>query len=623
MCFSLNGQRERTKMRNLCIVANIDNRFRMNKFSLSSTIACRLLSLILLTLAGHAAHSQQIRYFPPFDKPVGQATQLQVVGKVGDHYLIYYANPEEAPELLVYDSVSQASFSTPLSFIDPTTTKLVNLLPAGNHLCLIIQEIKNGKHYSRSMLLDKDGQPLKDAFLIDSSRVDVFGSSVFYNILVSPDKQKVALYRIVRGFSSSQIFFTGVLLSNKGERIGNNSFYITINEELETTEPPFMNNDGVFFIAVHDKAGNYKLGSSLRLFQSNFLNQPPRIAEYYFKENKPVDLMMNWQEGKNRLVMGGTYANFYTKNLEGSFTLFWDKDLKKPDTVMYAAMDKRFKKDLKNKVYSIPMNEAINQLQLRYFKVTADGTTTLLMDMFNNFSFFKNTIYANMPTASNRQSNVANNGGNPTSALNAGNSYSNQTINNSTTRTLYNDRASSAIAGQRGRNLQLPSTDMQQPPQPPSLNQMNRNTPQPPAADATTAYAAPISTRDAGDVLMRYKTLDYKSVVFFRNGATGQVSRNWIHNLYVPGTPFASVGVLPFANSQIGLINYEVNAKNMPFLKLNRIGPDGKWQSEIPDKPGKPLLFYRKNMIYCGEQLMLTLYNDPESGTTGIAEISW
>ncbi len=583
-------------------------------------------SLLLLLLLQHAVAAQQVRYFTPIDRIIDNNSQLQVVGKVQGQYLVYHSGTQDGPELFSYDSATGASREIDLPFIDPASTRLVNMVAEPDKLFMIIQEVRNGKHYCKTTLLDASGQLLRDPLIIDSSRMDIFGSAAFYHILVSPDKKQKVLYRIVRGFSNTQIFFSGIQLDDNGRILGNTSFYIPFNEEQEVTDDPFLNNDGMMFLPVHDRASNYKLGSTLRLYQSQFRNSPPKITEYYFKENKPVELVLTWQEEKNRLAMGGTYLNFYTKDLEGALALVWDKQVSRPDTVIFLPLEKKFKKSLKNKVYSIPLDETVNSLQMRYLNVQADGSIILLMDMFNNFSFYRNGVFVNVNNTRNPNTNNS-------SSNNPFQNNSSQFIQQ-TIQTRTNDRASTGTTGQRGPRSSgnatavAPLMDMTNPPQSPSLTAANRisnannNTINPPA-DPFAGFSAPITAKDAGDVMLRYKNMDYKSVVLFRDGKTGALTRTWNHHLFVPGTPFTNIAILPPTSNKISLLNYEVNGKNIPYLRQSTVGPDGNWTSTQPDKAGHPLLFFKRNYMHCDAHSLITLYNDPSSGETGLAVVNY
>jgi hypothetical protein len=92
--------------------------------------------------------------------------------------------------------------------------------------------------------------------------------------------------------------------------------------------------------------------------------------------------------------------------------------------------------------------------------------------------------------------------------------------------------------------------------------------------------------------------------------------------LYVPGTPFTDILILPSDSGQIKLLNYEVSRKNIPYLN-STLFKMNTTTSLLVSNPGQPLLFFKKNIVWWGKNRILTLYEDAENGRIGLAEVRW
>ncbi len=584
-----------------------------------SKLPQKLVYFLVLTGSCYHSMAQSVQYFPPFDMPVSVSQILQLAGKVENNYLLYHYQPGAIPELMLFNEQGQIAGIRSLNFIRPGFASRVNMVTLPDRLNLIVQEIRENKHYVFVAGLNKDGKLWEPIHYIDSTRIDLYGAAVFYNVISSADKKYSLLYRIIQGFSSFQILFNGILLNEKNEILGSAGFYIPFNTELESTDIPLLNNQGIVFLPVFDKATNFRLGTSLRIFQTAFQNKPPVVTEIYLKENKPCELLLDWYAAKNQLVIGGLYYNFYSKNIEGFIAGFITPGTSNADTIIYFSLDKSFKKGLKNRIYGLSTNEAVNTLQSRYFKVDAKGGVILLADMFTNSSYYSNSLFTGFPNSGTTSDGYLPQNTRPNSMRNQPGTLNNQQLErdiaagrNTTTipsnRSNFSDRASGTNQGRNRTSL---------PPNPPTeyfINSQNSRLNNP--------FNFTPSTSAAGDVLARNKSLDYKSVFFSIDASHTKKWKNWTRSLFVPGTLYSNVIILSDENS-IGLLNYEINNRNKPYLVSQKFENEEKIIKQVVDNAGNPILFYKKNAVHLGNSSLLTLYADEEQNKVGLAIIKW
>ena len=580
----------------------------MNKFIFRRTAV--LLSIFFIVVRYHAS-AQTVQYLPPFDFLFGSESYYQLAGKVENNFLLYYNEPASLPSILSFSEDGSLINTAKLDFINPGKTSTVAMVSFPDRLNLVMQEFRNDKLYTIVASLSSMGKLLNTPKIIDSAAIDLYGSAAFSKVISSPNKKYSLLYRIVSGFSSSQILFTGILLSEEGLVKGSTSFYIPFNEELEQPGTVFINNNGTVFLPVFDKYSNYRVGTTLRIYQTGMTSKAPQLTELYLKENKPTELLLDWYEHKKQLVLSGLYHNFYSKRIEGAMAIYLSENKAIPDTVVYIPMEKGFKKELKDHIYNTTMKDAINGLQVRYCKINEDGGLMLLTNMFTNSGLNQKWASPNLPmetpapTAFRQSRRQSSNSQNPQSSLN---SY--RTIS-AGSQPRFNNQDRSATGTNRTRSAQ----DI--------VNQQQLNQSQ--LQNSTDRLSQPIplpNTMETKDLVSMNKTLDYKSVVFTIDSSKTVTSKTWIHNLFIPGTPFSNIIIIPVSNT-IGLLNYELNNKNKPYLISHIFQTNDKPRTVPIGNAGIPMLFHKKNAVLINDHELLTLYSNENETKIGLAIVRW
>lgn len=116
--------------------------------------------------------------------------------------------------------------------------------------------------------------------------------------------------------------------------------------------------------------------------------------------------------------------------------------------------------------------------------------------------------------------------------------------------------------------------------------------------------------------------MDYKTIVFSADSA-GSTWKKWTKNLYVPETPFANILQLADESGSWQIINYEVNQKNIPYLRKVTLEAGSVPLASKMNTPGNSFLFYKSNAILLRTKEIATLYYDPEKQQSGLALIKW
>lgn len=548
-----------------------------------------------------------------------------LIGKMEGKYLFLYSDNEQPTKLVICDENGTKQKERSYDFINDESTIAVNLIPGKDSWNLVVQSVVENKHYTQTVKLNPDGEIIRALTKIDSARYDKLKSAAVYSMTSSRNGNYFLLYRVLRGFSTGKVLLNYLLLNKDGNPLGSKSFYIPFDEQFEILNNIFLAPNGTVYFAVHDKALNYRLGSNLRLYKSDLAIDQPILTEIYLKENKPMELAFDSDPENKFVAIGALYANFYSKEIDGVLTAIIDPSTNKLDTVVYLPMEKEFKKDLKKGISGIKVEELVNNMHLKYFRVNPDRSISVVTDLLSRRDYFDNKGSA-VSYGMQRQRGAV-----PTSGNNAMPSQSFDQMRY--------DIASTQLPGTprsgRTSSSQLSQADLGASPsgnnnvfyqqRPQNMGDWNRQMSRLQSADLNSAdwkSAYESYFQDIYAPALKNNSMVFKSIVFSIDKDHRLLWKTWVSNLYIPETPFTSVTTIPF-NNNVSLINYELSGKNDVFLQQQTFSGDGKVITQQLARRQEPLLFHGGNMLRLSEKEILTLYFDPVRNKVGLASINW
>lgn len=587
-----------------------------------------LIFLVLLTITCKTI-SQQVHFLPSFDVEAREQDRIQLIGKIDSNYYLYIQRPGVGADLLILNDSGQLTKTVPLNFIDQKAGSSVNIVLQGSFINMIVQEIKGNKHFVKTVSLNSNGEQLTEPRNIDSSAYDQYGNHVYYRVLTSPNTRQVLLYRIVSGFSSIQILFNGIILNEQGEKLASNFFYLPFNAEMETVGNLFITDEGKLILPIYDRFDNFRLGTTLKLYYSALKSPIPTMMDFYFKEKKLIELMLDWDESKNRIAIGSLYFDFYSKSIEGAMSIFLQPEINSLDTVIYMPIDKPFKKQLKSKIYNVPSKEVVNALRIRYFDVNEKGEIKILSDLLVNAGMYGKGVPIVQGTNSpfdNRQNYLRTIPTSPGSNTQE-REISNYVIANNTStaiapgsqRTQIADRSSVGTGNTNTNTTSARSSGARLATGQQNLDgNFSRN--QTSMLNTNNANQPLSTSMDARNLALNSKTISYKSVLFQADSTQAIPGKSLSSNFFVPGSEFTNIIIVPGSRG-LGLINYELNPKSNPVLTQFQFNRDGSITQAPIGKSTDPLLFYKRNSIIYEKNNMLSLYVEPQTNRLGLVVV--
>jgi hypothetical protein len=585
----------------------------------------RIFTLLCLSLAVcNNLPAQMIDFHNQFDSSFLPHGNYMLIGKMDGKYLLLYSDEQQPTKLVICDNNGTKLKEKTYDFFNGESTVAVNLIPGKNSWSLIVQSVVENMHYTQTVSLNSDGEIVGDLKKIDSARYDKLRTAAIYSMTSSRNGEYFLMYRVLRGFSTGKVLLNYLLLDKTGNPLGSKSFFIPFDEQFEILNNIFVAPNGSVYFAVHDMALNYRLGSNLRLYKSDLSTDQPVLTEIYLKENKPMELAFDSDPENNFVALGALYANFYSKEIEGIFTAIFNPRTNKLDTVVYLPMEKEFKKDLKKGISGIKVEELVNRMHLKYFRVNPDGSISVVTDLLSQRDYYNNKAGANS-YGKQRQY-----GGASPSNVNAMPSQSFDQLR-------YDIASTQLPMARSGRvsSSQISQSDLGASPtgnnnvfyqqRPANMGDWNKQMLRTQSEDVENAnwksaydsYFEQIYTP-----AIKNNSLVQKSIIFSIDKDRKLLWKTWVPSLYIPETPFTNVTAIPL-NNNVSLINYELTHNQKIFLQQQTFSADGKAVSKPLGKMQQPLLFHEGNMLRLAENEILTLYFDPVRYKLGLASISW
>jgi hypothetical protein len=585
----------------------------------------RIFTLLCLLMAVcNNLSAQMIDFHNQLDSSFIPQGNYLLIGRMDQKYLFLYSDEDQPTKLVICDANGQKLKERTYDFFNGQSTVAVNLIPGKDSWSLIVQSVVENMHYTETVKLNSDGDIIGELKKIDSARYDKLKSAAIYSMTSSRNGEYFLLYRVLSGFSKGKILLNYLLLDKTGNALGTKSFFVPFDEQFETLNNIFLAPNGNVYFALHDKAENYRMGSNLRLYKSEINSEQPTLTEIYLKENKPLELAFDSDPENKYIALGALYSNFYSKEIEGVFTAIFNTSTSNLDTVVYLPMEKDFKKDLKKGVSGIKVEELVNRMHLKYFRVNPDGSISVLTELLSERDYFNNKAGANSFGAQRQRS-----GGSQSNV----NAMPSQAFDQ-----MRYDIASTTLPMTRSGRVsssQLSQSDLGASPsgnnnvfyqqRPANMGDWNKQMLRSQTEDVTSANwqsAYDSYFQQIYATSIKNNSLVQKTIVFSIDKDRKLLWKTWVPSLYIPETPFTNVTALPF-NNNVTLINYELTQNQKIFLQQQTFSADGKPSPKALGTTKQPLLFHGGNMLRLSENEILTLYFDPVRYKLGLASIRW
>lgn len=315
---------------------------------------------------GIQASAQQVYYSQP-EKADSRSTAFEIIGKVGNHILVYKGNRGDYA-ISIYDDHMNPVNRVPLKFQD----NLLNVdFVSYPDKCLMIFQFQHRRYvYCYGMELDQNAQAIHPPVLIDSTDVGLVTiRHRLYSMVHSEDHDQLLVYKINQSRNRTNVFYT-FLLDDNLDLINNSKLDLPMESRRDYLSNFSLGDDGSFLFDKVEKATSRDLISKGWMVEKPLAQDTFYLAPFSFR-GQFIDEVKLKLDNARRIAYGASfYYNDRRGNITGIYSFRFDFRDHKMNAQHFASFDKTLQEGARN---GTARDNAFDNYFLRQIIVRSDG----------------------------------------------------------------------------------------------------------------------------------------------------------------------------------------------------------------------------------------------------------
>jgi hypothetical protein len=286
----------------------------------------RILSLLVLTITllnppVAKAQVSQILYSEP-EREDGRRTNFEIIGKLNDNYLVFKNNSSN-DAISIYDSTMKMLQRVPLTFM-PDRYINIDFVAYPDYCILIYEYQKKSIVHVAAARLNPRAQLIGQPVELDTTQVGFASNNKIYTVIVSEDKQRIMVFKI-NSHDPKNFMFTTFLYDNDLKLIDRHRLYLGMEDRNDLFTDFLVDNQGTFVFAKYLRSG-----SSDYVSRVSVVTKGPTADSFSVKDMGAGDRILDEikikvDNNNNRYIISGFYYKQRRGNIDGLYTVFWDK----------------------------------------------------------------------------------------------------------------------------------------------------------------------------------------------------------------------------------------------------------------------------------------------------------
>lgn len=280
-----------------------------------------LLSLALLNSPFAKAQVSQIFYSEP-EREDGRRTNFEIIGKLNGNFLVF-KNNNNNNAITIYDSTMHAVDRVPLTFI-PERYLNIDFVAYPDYCYMIyeyqkrsIVHIAAARLNSRARLI---GQPVE----LDTTQVGFASNNKIYTTIFSEDKQRIMIFKI-NSHDPKNFMFTTFLYDPELKLIDRHRLYLPMEDRNDLFTDFLVDNQGTFVFAKYLRSGSNDYVSRVSVVTKGPIADTFSVRDMGAGDRILDEIKIKVDNNNNRYIITGFYYKQRRGNIEGLYTVLWDK----------------------------------------------------------------------------------------------------------------------------------------------------------------------------------------------------------------------------------------------------------------------------------------------------------
>ncbi|MDQ6756555.1 MAG: hypothetical protein M3004_06435 [Bacteroidota bacterium] len=338
----------------------------------------RRLFFLLLLIVPTICSAQQITYTQPENED-SRSINFEIIGKVSGNFLVY-KNIRNRHTISVYDNGMSLKEKAYLDFI-PDKTINTDFIAYPDFAYIIYEFQKRGIVHCMAVKIDGNGKKLNEPVELDTTHVGVFGDNKIYNTIYSENKQKIMVYKIQKKYEKFN--FATILFNSQLERQHLSRMELPYEERKNVLSDFFVDNEGTFIFTEGIKQGNREYISKLFLATKSPQSDKFEMNEVVLNKIYLDNVNLKIDNANRRYVVTSFYYGGKRSDIDGFFTIIWDKQTNKPFAQNTTTFSDELKREAKSGGH---IKFAFNDYFIRNIILKKDGGFILSAEDFTSQS---------------------------------------------------------------------------------------------------------------------------------------------------------------------------------------------------------------------------------------------
>ena len=286
----------------------------------------RILSFFLLLLPclnPPCAHAQvsQIYYSEP-DREDGRRTNFEIIGKMMGNYLVFKNNSSNNA-ISIYDSTMRTLQRVPLTFMPDRYINL-DFISYADHCVLIYEWQKKSIVHIAAAKLNAQAQLIGQPVELDTTQVGFASNNKIYTVIVSEDKQRIMIYKI-NSHDPKNFLFTTFLYDGELKLVDRHRLYLPMEDRNDLFTDFLVDNEGTFVFAKYLRSGSNDYVSRVSVVTKGPTADTFSVRDMGAGDRILDEIKIKVDNNNNRYIISGFYYKQRRGNIEGLYTVLWDK----------------------------------------------------------------------------------------------------------------------------------------------------------------------------------------------------------------------------------------------------------------------------------------------------------
>lgn len=327
---------------------------------------CRLVFLFSLVVFFNSLNAQRILISEP-DKDDSRRMNFEIIGKMGNHYLIYKSIRGDN-FICLYDNEMKMIKKVKHEYLPDERMINVDFFPYPDFIYMIYQYQKRNIVHCAAVKLDGMGQKISDPVELDTASIGGSANNKIYTTLSSEDKQKIIIFKI-NSRNREKFVITTKLFNDKLELQKRTILTMPMDDRNDHLGEFAVDNEGNLVFSKFFRTSNESISKAFMItkkaMEDSFTYYPLNLEKTYLDE-----LRIKVDNANKRYLLSAFYYTQKRGNIEGLYFLALNRNSWQPELEKSFVFTEDLRQEAKGESN---MKMAFNDYFIRNIIIKKDG----------------------------------------------------------------------------------------------------------------------------------------------------------------------------------------------------------------------------------------------------------